>query len=60
MTNNFALPALTIALLYKARWKIELFFKVLKGNVRIEAYFGRDPKQSEYRSDGRSLYTRIL
>ena len=36
-------PALTIALLYKARWKIELFFKWLKGNVRIQAFFGREP-----------------
>ena len=43
LTNNFDLPALTIALLYKARWKIELFFKWLKGNVRIKAFFGREP-----------------
>lgn len=43
LTNNFALPALTIALLYKARWTIELFFKWLKMNVRIKAFFGREP-----------------
>lgn len=43
LTNNFALPALTIALLYKARWRIEIFFKWLKGNVRIKAFFGREP-----------------
>src|SRR5476649_557574 len=35
LTNNFALPALTIAKLYKARWRIELFFKWLKSNLRI-------------------------
>lgn len=43
LTNNFDLPALTIALLYKARWTIELFFKWLKMNVRIKAFFGREP-----------------
>ncbi len=43
LTNNFDLPALTIALLYKARWSIELFFKWLKMNVRIKAFFGREP-----------------
>ena len=43
LTNNFSLPALTIALLYKARWNIELFFKWLKMNVRIKAFFGREP-----------------
>jgi uncharacterized membrane protein (DUF2068 family) len=43
LTNNFDLPALTIALLYKARWKIELFFKWIKMNVRIKAFFGREP-----------------
>ena len=43
LTNNFDLPALTIAQLYKARWNIELFFKWLKMNVRIKAFFGREP-----------------
>ena len=43
LTNNFNLPALTIAQLYKARWTIELFFKWLKMNVRIKAFFGREP-----------------
>jgi len=43
LTNNFTLPALTIARLYKARWQIELFFKWLKMNVRIKAFFGREP-----------------
>ena len=43
LTNNFNLSALTIAQLYKARWTIELFFKWLKMNVRIKAFFGREP-----------------
>ena len=40
LTNNFELPALTIALLYKKRWKIELFFKWIKQHLRIKAFFG--------------------
>jgi hypothetical protein len=43
LTNNFVLPAYTIALLYKARWQIELFFKLLKMNFRIKGFFGREP-----------------
>jgi len=40
LTNNFILPALTIALLFKRRWKIELFFKWIKQNLRIKAFYG--------------------
>jgi hypothetical protein len=40
LTNNFALPALTIALLYKCRWQVELFFKWIKQNLRIKAFYG--------------------
>ncbi len=40
LTNNFSLPALTIAQLYKARWRVELFFKWIKQNLRIKAFFG--------------------
>ncbi len=40
LTNNFDLDALTIALLYHARWKIELFFKWLKQHLRIKAFYG--------------------
>jgi len=40
LTNNFVLPALTIALLFKCRWKIELFFKWIKQNLRIKAFYG--------------------
>lgn len=41
LTNNFQLSALTIAQLYKQRWKIELFFKWIKQHLRIKAFFGR-------------------
>ena len=40
LTNNFVLPSLTIALLYKARWRVELFFKWIKQHLRIKAFFG--------------------
>ena len=40
LTNNFILPALTIAQIYKRRWQIELFFKWIKQNLRIKAFFG--------------------
>ena len=40
LTNSFSLPALTIAQLYKCRWKIELFFKWIKQHLRIKAFFG--------------------
>ena len=39
-TNNFSLDAITIAQLYKSRWKIELFFKWIKQHLRIKAFFG--------------------
>ena len=40
LTNDFNLPALTIAELYRCRWKIELFFKWIKQHLRIKAFFG--------------------
>lgn len=40
ITNNFQLPALTIARLFKERWEIELFFKWLKQHLRIKAFYG--------------------
>jgi transposase len=39
-TNNFTLPALTIAQIYKCRWQVELFFKWIKQHLRIKAFFG--------------------
>jgi hypothetical protein len=43
LTNNLEIPALTIAKLYKSRWQIELFFKWIKGHLRIKHYFGTSP-----------------
>ena len=40
LTNNFALPALTIARLYKCRWRIEIFFKWIKQYLRIKTFLG--------------------
>jgi len=40
LTNNFTLPALTIAQLYKCRWQIEIFFKWIKQYLRIKTFFG--------------------
>jgi transposase len=40
LTNCFDLPALTIAHLYKSRWKVELFFKWIKQHLRIKAFYG--------------------
>ena len=40
LTNNFALPPLIIAELYRQRWKIELFFKWIKQHLRIKAFYG--------------------
>jgi IS4 transposase len=41
LTNNFILPACTIAQLYKCRWQIELFFKWIKQHLRIKSFYGR-------------------
>jgi len=40
LTNNFELPSVTIAQLYKARWQVELFFKWIKQHLRIKSCFG--------------------
>lgn len=40
LTNNFTLPAMTIAKLYKSRWQIELFFKWIKQHLRIKKFYG--------------------
>jgi hypothetical protein len=40
LTNNFTLPAITIAQLYRCRWQIELFFKWIKQHLRIKAFYG--------------------
>jgi hypothetical protein len=40
LTNNFTLPALTIAELYRCRWQVELFFRWIKQNLRIKSFYG--------------------
>jgi len=40
LTNNFDIDALTVAQLYKCRWKVELFFRWIKQHLRIKAFFG--------------------
>jgi hypothetical protein len=43
LTNNLTLPAATVALLYRKRWRIELFFKWVKQHLHIKAFFGTTP-----------------
>ncbi len=43
LTNNFDLPALTIAQIYKSRWQIELLFRWIKQNLRIKSVYGTSP-----------------
>ena len=43
LTNHLTLPAATIALLYRKRWRIELFFKWIKQHLHIKAFFGTTP-----------------
>jgi len=40
LTNNFSLPALTIAEIYKCRWQVELFFRWIKQHLRIKSFYG--------------------
>ncbi len=40
LTNNFVLPAFTIAQIYKCRWQVELFFRWIKQHLRIKSFFG--------------------
>ena len=43
LTNNMTLTALTICLLYKNRWKVELFFKWIKQHLRVKRFYGQSP-----------------
>jgi len=43
LTNNFSLPAKAIAALYKCRWRIEVFFRWVKQNLRVKSFFGTSP-----------------
>jgi hypothetical protein len=40
LTNNFLLPALTIAKIYKSRWLVEIFFRFIKQHLRIKSFYG--------------------
>jgi len=44
LTNNFEITAIEVALLYKHRWKIELFFKWIKQHLKIKTFWGRNRK----------------
>ena len=43
LTNNFTLPSITVCELYKCRWKVEIFFKWIKQNLRIKSFYGTSP-----------------
>ena len=43
LTNQFDLPAIVIAELYRHRWKVELFFKWIKQHLRLRSFYGRSP-----------------
>jgi transposase len=43
LSNNFVLPALTIANIYKCRWQVELFFRWIKQHLRIKSFYGTSP-----------------
>ena len=45
LTNNFAIPALTVTELYRYRWQVELFFKWIKQHLRIKSFF-RTPENA--------------
>ena len=43
LTNNFQLPSLTVAELFKCRWRVEIFFKWIKQHLRIKSFYGTSP-----------------
>lgn len=43
LTNNLNVPALSVATIYRLRWRIELFFRWIKGHLRIKHYYGTSP-----------------
>jgi hypothetical protein len=43
LSNNFDLPALTIAHIYQCRWQVELFFRWIKQHLRIKSFYGTSP-----------------
>jgi hypothetical protein len=59
LTNNFLLPALTIAQLYRARWKVELFFRWIKQHLRIKAFYGTSENAVKTQVWGSPLRLRV-
>ena len=57
LTNNFTLPALTIAHIYKSRWQVELFFKWIKQHLRIKSFTAPARTPSRRRSGSLSRFT---
>ena len=55
LTNHFAVPATTVAELYRHRWQVELFFKWIKQHLRIKSFFGASEKCGENPTLERSL-----
>jgi len=45
LTNNFTLPALIIAAIYRRRWEIELFFRWIKQHLRLRGFFSTSPRR---------------
>lgn len=43
LTNNFRIPALTVARIYRQRWDVELFFKWIKQHLHIQVFYGTSP-----------------
>jgi len=60
LTNNFRLPSLAVAQLYKARWQVELFFKWSKQHLRIKAFYGRSRKCGQDSDLDRALRLRLV
>jgi transposase len=58
LTNNTALPPLTIAALYKSRWQVELFFKWIKQHLRIKRFSGHERERGEDANLVRRLHLR--
>ena len=50
LTNNFTLPALTIAQIHKSRWQVELFFRWIKQHLRIKAFYGTSENAAKPKS----------
>ena len=60
LTNNFAIPAQTVADLYRYHWQVELFFKWIKQRLRIKSFFGTSDSTSPEKGDEASQSWAIL